>query len=236
MGYKRQKSYGFFQACESKVPRLVAVSKTKPVSDILEAYRSGQRHFGENYIQELADKSVNSDILENCSEICWHFIGNLQSNKVKKLIKVPNLDVVETVDSVKLADILNTAWPTLQKHKPLKVFVQINTSGEENKGGIQPEETVKLVGHIVKNCLNLHLCGLMTIGAYDYNCSLGVNPDFQKLSECREQTCEEFEINIESIELSMGMSSDYQHAIELGSTNVRIGSTIFGPRATKINK
>lgn len=220
-------------ASTTKTPRLVAVSKTKPATDVIEAYRHGQRNFGENYIQELAEKSIHPEIIESCPNICWHFIGHLQRNKVNKLLAVPNLHLVETVDSVKLADSLHNAWSKLQKSERLKVFAQVNTSREENKSGVEPSEVTWLVKHIIDQCPSLEMCGLMTIGAYDYDCSLGPNPDFLELTECRKRTCEVLEIPLESLELSMGMSSDFEHAIELGSTNVRIGSTIFGARAVK---
>lgn len=216
-----------------RTPRLVAVSKTKPATDVIEAYDGGQRHFGENYIQELEEKSKNPEIIENCPDICWHFIGHLQRNKVNKLVCLPGLYMVETVDSVKLADALNSSWAKLQKPNRLKTFLQVNTSGEENKSGIPPSEASALSNHVIENCPSLELSGLMTIGAYDYDVTLGPNPDFLKLIECHKDVCNTLGIAPETFELSMGMSSDYQHAITLGSTNVRIGSTIFGPRASK---
>jgi len=219
------------QDAHYKFPRLVAVSKTKPVSDILEAYSCGQRHFGENYIQELAEKSVDKQILEMCPDICWHFIGHLQRNKVNKLISVVNLFMVETVDSTKLADALDASWGKANKTNKLKVMVQVNTSGEENKGGVPHTDVNSLFNHICENCSNLEAVGLMTIGAYNYDLSLGPNPDFLSLVECHKQLYSDGTDEVS--ELSMGMSSDYEHAIELGSTNVRIGSTIFGPRASK---
>jgi len=211
----------------------VAVSKTKPAADVIEAYNGGQRHFGENYIQELDEKSRNLEILELCPDIQWHFIGHLQRNKVNKLISLPGLHMVETVDSAKLADALNSSWAKLQKPNQLKTLIQVNTSGEESKSGISPSEAVALSKHIIENCPNLELSGLMTIGAYDYDVTLGPNPDFLRLVECHKEVCNTLGLQPETFELSMGMSSDYQHAIELGSTNVRIGSTIFGPRASK---
>ncbi|XP_032794388.1 pyridoxal phosphate homeostasis protein [Daphnia magna] len=221
------------EAVAYKTPRLVAVSKTKPAIDVIEAYHAGQRHFGENYIQELAEKSADSKILEKCPEICWHFIGHLQRNKVNKILSVQNLYMIETVDSLKLASALNTSWIKLEKTEKLKIMVQVNTSGEENKNGVPPSEATNLTKQIMNDCPGLEVCGLMTIGAYDYDVTLGPNPDFLKLVECHKEICHILDIQPGSLELSMGMSSDYEHAIELGSTNVRIGSTIFGPRATK---
>lgn len=113
----------------------MAVSKIKPVPLIIEAYEAGQRHFGENYVNELADKAHNAEILGKCKEIKWHFIGNLQSNKVNKLLGSPNLFLVETIDSFKLADNVNKQWPKFRKvdDEKLKIMVQINTSGEKGK-------------------------------------------------------------------------------------------------------
>jgi len=216
------------------LPRLVAVSKTKPVSDVVEAYANGQRHFGENYIQELVEKSGDKEILEMCPDIRWHFIGHLQRNKVNKLTSVTNLFMVETIDSAKLADALNTSCSKANRTNKLKVMVQVNTSGEENKSGVASTEVVVLFKHIQENCSNLEVVGLMTIGAYNYDLSLGPNPDFLKLVESHKKLRSSLETP-NTLELSMGMSSDFVHAIELGSTNIRIGSTIFGARALKLN-
>ncbi|CAG2056151.1 unnamed protein product [Timema podura] len=113
-------------------PRLVAVSKTKPKELIIDSYNAGQRHFGENYVQELVDKAHDPEILEKCPEICWHFIGLLQRNKVNKIVSIPNIYLVETVESEKVASSLNTAWLKSRKaDEKLRVMVQVNTSGEE---------------------------------------------------------------------------------------------------------
>ncbi|KAK9501557.1 hypothetical protein O3M35_012260 [Rhynocoris fuscipes] len=214
-------------------PRLVAVSKTKPKELIISAYESGQRHFGENYIQELTSKSHDPEILEKCKDIKWHFIGSIQRNKVNKLIDVPGLYLVETVDSEKLASALNSAWEKLKKPEPLKVFVQINTSGEEEKSGCPPDSSCDLVGYVINKCPSLKFAGLMTIGLLGYDMSNGPNPDFLLLRKCRDEVCSKFEMNTKDVELSMGMSGDFEHAIELGSTNVRVGTTIFGAREPK---
>lgn len=116
-------------------PRLVAVSKTKSVPLIIEAYEAGQKHFGENYVAELLEKGHDPDILSKCKDIRWHFIGKLQSNKINKVLAVPNLYIVETVHSKKLATGLDNAWSKFRKtdQSLLKVMVQINTSGEEGE-------------------------------------------------------------------------------------------------------
>lgn len=212
-------------------PRLVAVSKTKPASLVQEAYRCGQRHFGENYVQEIVDKSQDASLLESCTDIRWHFIGRLQSNKVKKLLGVHNLYMVETVASKKLAKEVNKHWEKTGKEERLKVMVQVNTSAEENKGGIDPPDCASVVDYVRNECPHLELVGIMTIGAYDYDLSKGPNPDFQSLIKCRDDVSEKCVLPKESIELSMGMSGDFEHAITVGSTNVRVGSTIFGARS-----
>lgn len=114
-------------------PRLVAVSKLQPVESILFAYEAGQRHFGENYVNELVEKSSNSQILEKCKDIQWHFIGNLQRNKINKVLNVSNLYVIETVDNDKLASALNNSWSRFQRNddSKLNVMVQVNTSQEK---------------------------------------------------------------------------------------------------------
>ncbi|KAI5645703.1 pyridoxal phosphate homeostasis protein [Phthorimaea operculella] len=215
-------------------PRLVAVSKIKPVPLIVQAYEGGQRHFGENYVNELAEKAIDPQILDKCKEIKWHFIGHLQTNKINKLLGSPNLFMVETIDSEKLADSVNKQWTKIRKEeKKLNVMVQVNTSGEEAKNGIAPSDATKLVEHVIKNCPSLEFNGLMTIGQYDYDVSKGPNPDFLCLVKCRQEVCEKLGLDINNVELSMGMSSDFEHAIELGATTVRVGSTIFGARPPK---
>lgn len=99
---------------------------------IIEAYNAGQRHFGENYVNELVDKANNKDILEKCKDIKWHFIGNLQTNKVNKILPLPNLYIIETIDDEKLAAKVNTNWPKYgSPDVKLNVMVQVNTSAEE---------------------------------------------------------------------------------------------------------
>ncbi|KAK7485863.1 hypothetical protein BaRGS_00022858 [Batillaria attramentaria] len=215
---------------QGKEPRLVAVSKTKPSLMIVEAYTSGQRHFGENYVQELVEKSTDPQILQNCADLRWHFIGNLQKNKVNKITGVPNLFMVETVDSEKLAMALNNSWGKLSRGEPLRIMVQVNTSGEENKSGVKPSEASALALFVRDKCPHLQLAGLMTIGSYESSTTATVNPDFQCLVQCRKEVAEALGVAELDLELSMGMSHDFEHAIETGSTNVRVGSTIFGAR------
>ncbi|CAM0147544.1 unnamed protein product [Urochloa decumbens] len=224
--------------------RVVAVSKTKPVPVIRGVYDAGHRCFGENYVQELIDKAPQVGLdwppplgrsrvmtTENLpllpEDIEWHFIGNLQSNKAKALLAgVPNLDMVESVDDEKIANRLDRVVADLGR-KPLKVLVQVNTSGEESKFGVDPSGCVELAKHVKLNCPNLVFSGLMTIGMLDYS---STPENFKTLSNCRKEVCKELSIPEEQCELSMGMSADFEQAIEMGSTNVRVGSTIFGAR------
>lgn len=121
-----------FQELQCIPPLLVAVAKLKPAEAIVEAYEAGQRHFGENYVQEIEEKATHPQILEKCKEIKWHFIGHLQSNKINKVLAIPNLFLIETVHKEKLAEQLNKHWPKFAPEgQKLKVMVQVNTSGEE---------------------------------------------------------------------------------------------------------
>lgn len=210
--------------------RLVAVSKTKPLSFIKEAYANGQRVFGENYAQELEEKAKemgeNYEQYEN--DIQWHFIGGLQSNKAAKLVKnvLPyGKLVVETVNSEKVANKLDNAMTNnFNDEQLLDIFVQVNTSGEESKSGVSIDESIELCKHVIQNCKRLNLKGIMTIGAPgDVDC-------LESLGKCRELVADALSLNPLDIELSMGMSGDFENAIAKGSTNVRVGSTIFGQR------
>ena len=117
-----------------KKPRLVAVSKTKPKEDILVAYEAGQRHFGENYVQELVDKSSDPEILDKCPDIRWHFIGNCQASNATKLgMRTKNISCIETILSEKLASKLQQQFAKKNPPETVDVMVQVNTSGEENK-------------------------------------------------------------------------------------------------------
>ncbi|KAL8994786.1 MAG: hypothetical protein Q9188_006968 [Gyalolechia gomerana] len=222
------------------LPRLVAVSKLKPANDILALHSPphSHLHFGENYQQELLEKSK---LLPK--EIRWHFIGALQTNKCKPLAEqIPNLWCVESVDAAKKADQLQKGREALceredgYKEIPLRVFVQVNTSGEEEKSGVEPGDAAGLCRHILEKCPRLKLEGLMTIGAIAR--SRGVaegkeNEDFVTLREVRDRVAEELGLKETELELSMGMSEDFESAIRCGSNEVRVGSTIFGERPAK---
>lgn len=208
-------------AANRSPPRLVAVSKTKPVPLLLEAYEAGMRDFGENYVQELVEKAPQMP-----SDVSWRFIGKLQSNKAKLLVQgVPSLAVVETLDSVKLADRLQKAVEAGGRDTPLGVMVQVNTSPwEGSKGGVLPEEAGALAEHVQARCPGLVLEGLMTIGAP------GEASCFRTLLSCRDAVAARLDVPAAALELSMGMSGDFEAAIAHGSDSVRVGSSIFGAR------
>ncbi|ODM21619.1 hypothetical protein SI65_02463 [Aspergillus cristatus] len=222
-------------------PRLIAVSKLKPASDILALHSppTSHLHFGENYLQELLEKSR---LLP--PTIRWHFIGGLQSNKCVLLAReVRGLWAVESVDSEKKASLLDKGWgerkyldpnDVEEKEKKLRVFVQVNTSGEENKAGIEPDAAPGLCRFIKDKCSRLQLQGVMTIGAIARSKATtpeNENEDFICLRETRDRIVKE--LGLKELELSMGMSEDFEGAIALGSDEVRVGTTIFGDRPPK---
>merc|ERR1719343_1382387 len=176
--------------------RLVAVSKTKPVELLQEAYDAGQRCFGENYVQELVDKAPALP-----EDVQWHFIGHLQSNKVGMLLKgCPSLTCLETIDSEKLARTVDKAWLANVSGRKLRVMVQINSSGEETKNGVDAKDAVELCRVIATECSGLELAGLMTIGAPDYSgCR---TEDFETLHKCREDAAAAIGVQATSLEMS----------------------------------
>lgn len=212
-------------------PRLVAVTKTKPAQMIAWAYESGQRHFGENYVQEFSEKAHDPSLVS--LDIQWHFIGHLQRNKCNNLTSLPGLWMVETVDSERLATALNSSWRKQHPERKLKVFIQVNASGEDEKFGCSPDAAPALVKHVMEDCSGLEFCGLMMVGRIGHDYSTGPNPDFERLVLVREAVCEQLGLEKQQVELSMGMSGDYDHAIAAGSTNVRVGTAIFGPRGQR---
>ncbi|KAJ4410327.1 hypothetical protein N0V85_003969 [Neurospora sp. IMI 360204] len=224
--------------------RLVAVSKLKPANDILALHQAPQVkhvHFGENYAQELQQKA---ELLPR--SIKWHFIGGLQTTHCKPLARIPNLFAVSSLDSLKKAQTLNRvrgeliASSSLSDSEPiekLNIHVQVNTSGEDAKSGCSPgQETVDLCKAIVTECPHLNLLGLMTIGAIARSKATtpeNENEDFVVLREQRDLVEQELGLENGSLELSMGMSEDFEGAIVMGSGEVRVGSTIFGERGSK---
>lgn len=196
--------------------RLVAVSKTKPAEMIREAYAAGQRDFGENYAQELSQKA---EALADLPGIKWHFIGPLQRNKVKLIAGVTSL--VHTVDRPELAAEL--ARRAVAPGRVLPVLLEVNVSGEATKAGCSPPQAPSLAAE-VRALAYLRLDGLMTIPP-DTDDREQARPYFAALRRLRD------EIGGDLPELSMGMSHDFEIAIEEGATIVRVGTAIFGSRA-----
>ncbi|WGE86903.1 YggS family pyridoxal phosphate-dependent enzyme [Actinobacillus equuli subsp. haemolyticus] len=198
--------------------RLLAVSKTKPVEAIEEAITVGQTAFGENYVQEGVEKIA---YFAQQSNLEWHFIGPLQSNKTRLVAE--NFDWIQTVDRLKIAERLNAQRPA--NKAPLNVLIQINISDEQSKSGIQPEELDELA-KAISQLPNLRLRGLMAIPKPESEA------EQQKIALRKmQQLFDRLQVEFEGIDtLSMGMSDDMQSAIECGSTMVRIGTAIFGAR------
>lgn len=197
--------------------KLLAVSKTFPVEDILMAYNCGQRMFGENRVQELEEK-----VSKLPKDIEWHLIGHLQSNKVAKAVELA--DYVHSVDSEKL--LVKIDRIAKGKNKKPKILLELNISGEESKFGLHSSNIESCVAAALK-CKNLELVGLMTMAPYQANDS-ELNRIFSTLRTERNRLEQKFGTKLP--ELSMGMSSDFKIAIANGSTIVRIGTLIFGDR------
>lgn len=198
---------------------LIAVSKTKPVEQILEAYEHGQRDFGENRVQELLDKY---DKLPG--DIRWHLIGHLQTNKVKYI--VDKVVLIHSVDSVKLAGQINAE--AAKHNKIMDVLLEINVAAEESKFGFSMAETENAIVEISRMP---HICvkGFMTVAPFVEN-SEEVRIYFKELHQFYvDMKCKSID-NISMSVLSMGMTGDYSVAIEEGSTMIRVGTGIFGTR------
>ncbi len=197
---------------------LLAVSKTKPATDIMAAYEQGQRQFGESYVQEAVDKIAQ---LDTFSDIVWHFIGPIQSNK--SALVAANFAWVQSVDRLKIAKRLNSQRP--ETMPPLNVLIQVNISEEEAKSGCHPNEIAELAQYI-DQCAHLQLRGLMAIPAKSDDANTQIQY-FEQLQTCFDKLQTQYP-HIDT--LSMGMSNDVEAAIAAGSTMVRIGTDIFGTR------
>src|SRR6187402_1094762 len=197
---------------------LVAVSKTKPVPDLMDAYNAGQRIFGENKIQEMVDKWEQMP-----KDIEWHMIGHVQTNKVKFM--APFVSLIHGVDSLKLLEEINKQ--ALKNNRIIDCLLQIYIAEEESKFGLDEEElTALLASPTFKEMKNIRIVGLMGMATFTDNQNQ-IKKEFTHLKSIFDQ----FTIhNSQFTILSMGMSGDYQLAIACGSTMVRIGSSIFGGR------
>jgi pyridoxal phosphate enzyme (YggS family) len=200
----------------SETVTLIAVSKTKPQSDLIEAYKAGQRDFGENKIQEMSEKWEHLP-----KDIHWHMIGHVQTNKVKYM--APFVHLIHAVDSLKLLKEIQKQ--ALKNKRTIGCLIQIRIAQEETKFGLPAEELSSLV-EAAKQFPNVAIKGLMGMASFTSN-QEQVRQEFKNLAEIFSA----FKlVNPESTILSMGMSGDYQMAIEEGSTMIRVGSKIFGER------
>ena len=198
--------------------RLLAVSKTKPLTDLESAYAAGQRLFGENYVQEAVEKY---QALSHLSDIEWHFIGPIQSNKSRQIAET--MDWVHTIDREKIARRLSEQRPT--ELPPLNVLIQVNISGETSKSGIELSDLEEVVA-LVKSLPNLSLRGLMAIPAPQTDMALQ-----RQVYAPLQQAFLTLQKNDPMVDtLSIGMSGDLAAAIASGSTMVRVGTAIFGAR------
>lgn len=198
---------------------LIAVSKTKPVSALMEAYESGCRVFGENKVQELVDKY---EIMPK--DIKWHMIGHLQRNKVKYIVDKAAL--IHSVDSLKLAEEISKE--ALKKQVQVSILIEVNVAGEDTKFGVKPEETEALVCKIAA-LPGIAIKGLMTIAPYVDD----PEENRQYFGQLKQLSVDINQKNIDNVNmsvLSMGMTGDYTVAIEEGATFIRVGTGIFGER------
>ncbi|MCI9545327.1 MAG: YggS family pyridoxal phosphate-dependent enzyme [Lachnospiraceae bacterium] len=198
---------------------LIAVSKTKPIEDLKEAYDCGARFFGENKVQEITEKYPQMP-----QDVKWHMIGHLQRNKVKYI--VDKVALIHSVDSLRLAQAIQSEAAKHQLVVP--ILIEVNMAGEESKFGVSKEEALPLIQQI-SALENVHIEGLMTIAPYvdDPEENRWVFQEMKKLSiDIREKNID----NVDMYVLSMGMTGDYEVAIEEGATMVRVGTGIFGSR------
>jgi len=202
--------------------KIVAVSKTKPVSDILIAYNTGQRMFGENRVQELVSKKEKLP-----SDIEWHFIGHLQSNKVKQIISHTSL--IQSVDSFRLLSVVNSE--AVKAGVTADCLIQFHIAKEETKFGFSREEAIEMLDSAeYKAMRNIRICGVMGMATFTDDMT-AVREEFRYLKKWFTIIRHDyFPDRREFCEISMGMSGDYSVAIEEGATIVRIGSLIFGER------
>ncbi len=199
--------------------RLVAVSKAQPVERLLEARDEGCRLFGENYAQELLRK------VAEVPDVTWHFIGHLQSNKVKSIL--PHVSLIHSVDRPSLLSEIARRARALGRIQP--ILIEVNVGGEATKSGVAPEALVALAEKALQTEF-VALRGLMVIPPFDWSPE-ETRVGFRRLRAMRDDLEARFSTTLP--ELSMGMSHDYEMAIEEGATLVRVGTAIFGPRPPK---
>ena len=208
--------------------RLLAVTKTVPMDRIREALSSGQRLFGENYVQEAAQKLESLGDLYH--ETTWHFIGHLQRNKAKLAVQLFNC--IETVDNLKLACALDRHATAVGKR--LSVYIQVNVARDPKKSGLSPEELPVFLAEAAE-LSGIDICGLMTMPPWEPEPELS-RPWFSALRDLRDEMNAGLVHSPGLRELSMGMSQDFETAIEEGATVVRIGTALFGQRECSTGK
>ncbi len=207
---------------ENTGAKLIPVSKTKPAELLLEAYNAGYKIFGENYVQELVDKYEQMP-----KDIEWHMIGHLQSNKVKYI--APFVSLIHSVDSAKLLQEINKQ--ALKNNRIIKCLLQVHIATEDTKSGFDTSEIVAFVtSDVIESLKNVEIIGLMGMSTFTDDKSV-VLAEFRELKSIFEiLKAENKNSNAKFVELSMGMSDDWQLAVQEGSTMVRIGSKISGNR------
>lgn len=216
-----KENYLKFKSCIDNSIHLIAVSKTKPIENILELYECGQRDFGENYVQELVDKYESLP-----KDIRWHFIGHLQSNKVKYI--APFVFLIHGVDSLKLLKEIQKQ--AVKNDRIIECLLQVFIAKEETKFGLDENELFAIINEINSNSYsNIKVVGLMGM-ASNTDDEQKVEKEFQYLNSLFLKTKSLTHKNVDMKYLSMGMSGDYELAINAGSNMIRVGSLIFGQR------
>lgn len=198
---------------------LVAVSKTKPIEDVQALYNLGQRDFGENYVQELIEKEAALP-----KDIKWHFIGHLQSNKVKYI--APFVHLIHGVDSLSLIKEINKQ--AVKNNRIIDCLLQVYIAKEETKFGLDENELDEIKNNLPQ-LKNIQVVGLMGMASFSTDEGL-IKKEFEELKKCFNENAQLITYNLPLTTLSMGMSSDYKIALEQGSNMVRIGSLLFGQR------
>ncbi|RYZ30591.1 MAG: YggS family pyridoxal phosphate-dependent enzyme [Chitinophagaceae bacterium] len=223
MHIHQQKYFEIIKETSAVKSTLVAVSKTKPVEAIQELYNLGQRDFGENYVQELVDKQAQLP-----QDIRWHFIGHLQSNKVKYI--APFVHLIHGIDSFRLLKEVNKQAE--KNNRVIDVLLQIHIAREETKFGLDENEAAEIFttkANELVELQNIRITGLMGMASFSDDKNV-VRDEFKSLKRIFDQYAQQSTSNCRLQTLSMGMSGDYQMALEEGSNMIRIGSLLFGSR------
>lgn len=214
------------QSVKARIPEgveLIAVSKFHPVEALREAYDAGQRYFGESRVQELSAK-----VMQLPDDIHWHFIGHLQTNKVKQLVRA-NVDTIESVDSIRLLQLIEAE--AAKAERKIKVLLQVHVAKEETKTGFLPEELINLLNsEVIDNLKWVEIVGVMGM-ASNTDDSSRIEADFEAIAETFRHLQQGIMSSHTSFkQISMGMSHDFPLAIKHGATMVRVGTDIFGER------